>query len=532
MNHSALDKTTASKRITKWGLLILLLGLSILAAMVVIPQITLQTVDFSTPVNGLYVNNIIPRLTTFNHWASAWSLIELLRGLAMVALGGLLIKLYLSEGQPYIVERPRYLGIVFLLLMFFVGLVWLIVPQSRFLYLLPTATLSIMLTVLVGPYFSMLMTLLMGLTIGYMAHNSLELAVYVIIGGLMGALSLKGQMAHINRLLRAGIYVALANISVVLVFHFSTQDVASDMIGLMVIGVVNGILAASLTLTGFFLLGNLLGVTTSLRLLDLAQVIHPLLEDLLKRAPGTYGHTLKVSHLAEQAAERIGANALLTRVGSYYHDIGKMAQPYYFVENQLDGYNGHDELSPRESAQIIIDHVAEGVKLAKKHRLPNEVQAFITEHHGTTLVKYFYHQACEQTDGPAEVDEAKFRYPGPKPQRKETAIVMLADSCESAAQAKEPATPEEFDELVRQIINDKMDDGQLNDCDLTIHELDLIRQTFVDIFQGTLHHRIEYPAETTDKDTRHNTAWFLDEKTDSQEKSSVETNTPQEKDDH
>lgn len=188
------------------------------------------------------------------------------------------------------------------------------------------------------------------------------------------------------------------------------------------------------------------------------------------------------------------ADARLTQVGAYYHDIGKTVHPQYFVENQADDHNEHDNLLPQESAKIIIDHVEEGLKLAKKHHLPADIQSFIAEHHGTSLVKYFYHQACEQADKPEDVDETAFRYPGPKPQRKETGILMLADSCESAARARQPATPEAFDQLVREIINGRIVDDQLSDCDLTTHDIDEIRRTFIDIFQGTLHHRIEYPA--------------------------------------
>jgi len=204
-----------------------------------------------------------------------------------------------------------------------------------------------------------------------------------------------------------------------------------------------------------------------------------------------------VSNLAEQAAERIGADALLTRVGAYYHDVGKMVRPYFFVENQVDGVNFQDRLDPRISVQIIIRHVQDGLDLARKYRLPRDVRAFIPEHQGTGIIKFFYHQALERAEDPSQVDEADFRYPGPKPQRKETAIVMLADSCEAAVRAAHPASGEEIGKVVRRIINEKLTSGELDECDLTARDLDQIRGAFVEMLQGVFHPRIKYPEEVS-----------------------------------
>jgi hypothetical protein len=263
----------------------------------------------------------------------------------------------------------------------------------------------------------------------------------------------------------------------------------------LAIGVANGVLSASLALIGLFLINNLLGITSSLQLLDLSQPTQPLLRQLLLRAPGTYHHSLMVSNLAEQAAECIGADPLLTRVGAYYHDVGKMMQPEFFAENQQPGTNGHDRLDPWISAEIIVGHVEEGLDLAQKYRLPREVRAFIAEHHGTTLVRSFYDQALRQSGDPTGVDEADFRYPGPKPGSKETAIVMLADCCEAAVRAERPATAEQVDQLVRCIIMDKVSTGQFDACDLTLHDLDQIRDTFCETLQSAFHARILYPEE-------------------------------------
>jgi putative nucleotidyltransferase with HDIG domain len=243
----------------------------------------------------------------------------------------------------------------------------------------------------------------------------------------------------------------------------------------------------------------LMGITTSLQLQDLARPTQPLLRQLLLRAPGTYHHSLIVSNLAEQAAERVGADALLARVGAYYHDIGKAVRPYFFVENQLEGVNVQDRLDPRISAQIIISHVQDGIDLARKHRLPRDVRVFIPEHQGTGLIKYFYHQALEQGGDPDEVNEADFRYPGPKPQSKETGIVMLADSSEAAVRAERPTSVDEIDRIVRRIIADKLTSGELDECDLTMRDLDRCRAAFVEILQGIFHPRTKYPGQTVEE---------------------------------
>jgi len=206
-----------------------------------------------------------------------------------------------------------------------------------------------------------------------------------------------------------------------------------------------------------------------------------------------------VSNLAEQAAERIGANTLLTRVGAYYHDVGKMVRPYFFVENQMQGGNVQDRLDPYTSAQIIISHVKDGLDLAKKYRLPRDVRVFINEHHGTGVTKYFYRKAVDETATPSEVDMVDYRYPGPKPQSKETAIVMLADACEAAVRASNPGSIEEIEGIVRGIILDQLSSGELDECDLTMRDLGQIRSAFVEMLQGVFHPRIKYPESVGDK---------------------------------
>jgi cyclic-di-AMP phosphodiesterase PgpH len=250
---------------------------------------------------------------------------------------------------------------------------------------------------------------------------------------------------------------------------------------------------------GFFILGSLFGITTTIQLMELARPTHPLLRQLQMRAPGTYHHSLIISNLAEQAAQRINSDALLVRVGAYYHDVGKSVRPYFFVENQVSGINVHERLDPRTSAQIVIAHVNDGLELAKKYRLPQSLQNFITQHHGNRLASFFYQEAL-QSSGGEPVDEADFRYPGPKPQSRETAILMLADSVEAAARAAQPHSIEDIDQVVRKIINDRMVQGDLDECDLTLRDLNQISDVFINILQGVYHPRLQYPEEIRPKE--------------------------------
>ena len=235
------------------------------------------------------------------------------------------------------------------------------------------------------------------------------------------------------------------------------------------------------------------GITTDQTLLEWADPNAALLRRLSLEAPGTYAHTINVANLAELAANGIGAHGLLCRVGLYYHDVGKVLKPHYFVENQHEGRNPHDKLKPEASAAILIEHVVEGLKLGKEAKLPEAIQRFISEHHGTQLIAFFYHRAQEEL-GEDDVDEAGYRYPGPKPQSKETAIAMMADSIESATRVLQEPTPERVRDLVDGIIEGKLQDGQLDESPLTMREITILKDTFVKVLSGIYHHRIDYPT--------------------------------------
>jgi len=424
---------------------------------------------------------------------------EIVSTVIFVLLIAIVLELYLFRfRQEYWVRWRRMLLLFLLLVLFILAAKLMVSDQATLSYLLPTAALSMLLTVLLGPQLAITVTVLFSMVVGFMAGGSLELTVYALAGGLIASLSLC-RVESLGAFLWAGVYVALANLAVILAFHLPSQDYTTvQLLTIAGFSLVNGGLSASLTLAGFYLLGTLFDITTSLQLMELARPTHPLLRELLLKAPGTYHHSILVSNLAEEAAGRIGADPLLARVGAYYHDVGKIVRPYFFVDNQVEGINVHERLDPRTSAQIVISHVKDGLDLAKKYRLPSKVRDFIPQHQGTGLATYFY---CKAREGEGDtVNEENFRYPGPKPQTKETAIVMLADSCEAVVRAERPASVEEIEAVVRKVISGKMLDGQLDECDLTLRDLDGIRDAFVSILQGVFHPRIKYPEEAGKND--------------------------------
>jgi hypothetical protein len=241
-------------------------------------------------------------------------------------------------------------------------------------------------------------------------------------------------------------------------------------------------------------------VATDLVFLELSDFNHPLLRELSQKAPGTFHHSIVVGNLSEAAAEEIGANHILTRVGCYYHDIGKMVSPGYFVENQMDG-NKHEELNPSLSAKMIIAHVRNGIKLAEKYHLPKEIIDFIPMHHGTNLISYFYEKARTEEGEMDTTHDFIYRYPGPKPQTKETGIVMLADAAEAATRAVEDPTPAKFETQIDEIIKARFLEGELDECNLTLRDLIKIKQSFLKSVVGIHHHRIKYP-ETADEEEK------------------------------
>ena len=406
----------------------------------------------------------------------------------------LALYVYLARFRPDVLWDGRQLFLLVLLTSFFVVGAGMMVPGGVVLcYLVPAPALTMLVAATLGPNVGVASAIFLGSIVGVMAEGSLEMATYVTLGGLIATLTME-RVERIGSLFRAGLFAALMHVAIILIFRFPRDATQIGVLLLPVLtGVVNGAISASLALGTLFLIGPLFDITTTMRLVELSRPDHPLLQRLLREAPATYHHSLMVANLAEQAAERIGADPLLARVGAYYHDAGKIARPYFFTENQAEGVNPHDRLDPHTSAEIIIDHVNDGLALARRYRLPRRVRAFIPEHHGTNRASFLYSKAVQLAGDDVLVDESDFRYPGPKPQSKETALVMLADGSEAAVRSARPATAEEVAEIVSRIVSGRADDGQLSECDLTLRDLEIIREVFTSSLKGVYHPRVKYP---------------------------------------
>jgi putative nucleotidyltransferase with HDIG domain len=411
-------------------------------------------------------------------------------------LAAALLSLLIVRLQPALLARSRTSIVVFILCAVFVAASKLMLPvtDSVIPYFYPLPALSMTLTVLFGPALGLAFGMTVGLIAAFAAGGSLELTVYLLVGTLIGALAL-GQAERLKAFLRSGLAVALTNATVIVLFGLlgPEQDMLKVTINALV-GIVSGGMSASLTLAAFFGLSGLLDLATPFQLMELSRPTHPLFRQLLLKAPGTYHHTLLVSNMAEEAAERIGADGLLARVGAYYHDIGKTVRPYFFTENRVGDVNPHERLDPYTSAQIIISHVHDGLELAEKYHLPSTIRAFIPEHQGTGLTLAFYRLAVKDAgDNGNNVSKDAFRYPGPRPQSRETAIVMLADSCEARIRSMRPNSTEEIARIIHETIKAKMDEGQLDESDLTLRDLEEIREAFLNVLQGVFHPRVKYP---------------------------------------
>jgi putative nucleotidyltransferase with HDIG domain len=415
---------------------------------------------------------------------------------ALAIVVTILLELLIFRFQPSLWTSGRASIITFLLIAIFVAMGKLMLPLTETVvpYLYPLPALSMVLSILFGPALGMAVGVMVALLGGYMSGGSIEITVYLLTGTLMGALSL-GQAERIKTFLRSGLLVALTNAAVILLFGMPAPEL--DMVRVSInalVGIVSGGLATSLALAAFFVLSSILDLITPFQLMELSRPTHPLFRRLLLKAPGTYHHSLLVANLAEEAAERIGANGLLARVGTYYHDIGKTVRPFFFTENRVGTINPHERLDPYTSAQIIISHVSDGLELAKKYRLPAAISAFIPEHHGTGMTLAFYRMAVKAAgeDGD-DVRKEEFAYPGPKPQSRETAITMLADSCEARVRSAEPSSVQEIERIVADTVKARLDDGQLDESDLTLRDLKEVQVAFVSVLKGVFHPRVKYP---------------------------------------
>ncbi|HEX6288629.1 MAG TPA: HDIG domain-containing protein [Herpetosiphonaceae bacterium] len=373
-------------------------------------------------------------------------------------------------------------------------------------YAFPLATLAVLLTVLFNGSLGLLSALTVAPLIGMQTEQSIGLTLTLMLGSAAGVFVAQRAVRSVS-FVWVGLSVAFVTMLSAGVFWLGPLSDWPGALDIAFFSLLNGAQSVIIVLGTYHILGRLANVVTPLQLMELAHPNHPLLHRLMREAPGTYHHSIVVSNLAEVAAENIGADPLLARVGAYYHDVGKILRPYFFTDNQHERSNVHDVLDPKTSATIIIDHVREGARLAREHGLPQQVVDFIPQHHGTNLVSYFYQRALQE-DGDTNIEE--FRYPGPKPQTREAGIMMLADGVEATVRARaqsgklRPARPNDEDErgqrgmqsiaeVVEQIVSERLRSGQLDECPLTLRDIAVIKESFINTLQGIYHPRVDYP---------------------------------------
>jgi hypothetical protein len=401
--------------------------------------------------------------------------------------------------------QDRYLMLMLIVVLFPMLVARVALPNDDLQYMLPIAAASMLLALLVGLQFAAVFSGLLAILVSLVANLDLGIFTIYLAAGLVGAL-LVWRADRTITFVGAGAGVTLVSFALAVFFSARQDDLTGvRTVTLLAESAVAGTLSASITFLSFGVLGSMFGIVTHLQLQELAHPRQPLLGDLAREAPGTYHHSIVVSNLAESAADSVKADPLFTRVAVLYHDIGKLKNPLYFAENQAGGINIHDGLDPIVSSRIIIDHVRDGVEMAKKGRLPQRIIDVIAQHHGTTRTEYFYRKAL---DADPMIAPELFSYPGPKPQTKEAAIIMLADSVEASTRAAaqggilfggntEADKTVQLRGMVHQIIQEKIDAGQLDECDLTYRDIHRIEDAFVPILEGMYHPRVVYPSRQT-----------------------------------
>lgn len=404
---------------------------------------------------------------------------------------------YMRRYQPRIVRNYARTMAIGLLLIAMMIVAHLASSGTRPLYIFgvaPAIVTAMTLAIAYEPRFALGVSLVLAVLTTLALNQSLEF-VLILIAGCSAACAFTGTVRTRSRLIEIGFASALAMFAVAMFSGVWAMRGAAPFTAVLSDAVYAAVAGLG---SGFVVLGilpfieRIFRITTGMTLLELSDASHPLQRKMATETLGTYSHVLQVAALSEAAAEAIGADSLLARVGALYHDIGKTRRPHYFCENQ-HGDNAHLSLSPSVSFMIILEHLKDGIELARQHNLPTSIFPFIQQHHGTTLVEYFYHEACKQQRPNERIEEESFRYPGPKPKSREIAIVMLADACESASRAMPEATPESIAKLVHSLILKRLLDGQLSDCDLTLRELHIVEKSLVRTLQSIYHLRVAYP---------------------------------------
>jgi cyclic-di-AMP phosphodiesterase PgpH len=359
-------------------------------------------------------------------------------------------------------------------------------------YLTPLAGLSIIGTMLLGPRLMFLMVVITAINVGIMSGNDFLLTAALLLGSGFAIYTVV-RVGSRQQLLRAGLFIAMVMGVVTFAVNLIGGGSPSDALPQGVLGLANGLLSLMLAMVLLPLLEDAFNILTPMKLLELSDPGSELLQKLLRKAPGTFSHSMQVGNLAENAAERVGADPLLARVGAYYHDIGKMEHPTYFIENQIAQVNPHSTLSPTLSAKVVKRHVKDGLEIGRAWGLPQEILDIIAQHHGSTRIEYFYRKALSEALDGAEVNEMDFRYSSGLPRSKEAGIMMLADSIEATVKSLPKPTPKRIEDVVADTIRRKIEDGQFDECELTMHDVHEAGEAIREALIGFLGPRIEYP---------------------------------------
>jgi len=395
--------------------------------------------------------------------------------------------LYLTQKLPHLLKGDRLLLLALIVL---AADVICRVSTNINSFLAPVASASILVAILLDSQLAILVTILLSAQIGIFTGD-LPTTIVPLLTGTIAAL-VTSRVNRWSELIGGGFIVIVTNVFSVLIFCLLTNMDLLSMLQSLLYGASNGFLSVVIAVGSFPFLESAFNITTHIKLLEISNPNEPLLKKLLVEAPGTYHHSVVVGNLAESAAQSVGADPLLARVGAYYHDVGKIKRPYFFVENQLGKENPHDRLSPNLSTLIIVSHVKDGIDMARAQKIPQPIVDIIAQHHGNSIVQYFFHQALQNAKDSVSSDD--FRYSAGKPTSREAAIVMLADCVEAAARTLAKPTPNKLEVLVRQIVKDALDDAQLDECDLSFRNLNDLTSAFVRTLSGMYHNRIEYPS--------------------------------------
>ncbi|KAF0152973.1 MAG: metal dependent phosphohydrolase [Ignavibacteria bacterium] len=404
--------------------------------------------------------------------------------------------IYIYLFRPKILNDNLSIGLISVVILFISFLTYLVYSISvssplEYLILVPVA--SMLLSIIFDSRVGFYSTIVISLIVGALRGNDYVFAVTNIVAGSLAAYTVR-DIKNRAQIYRSFLYILLGYFLSILAFGLERFESVDEILAGFTFAAFNALVSPVLTYGLIVFVEKIFNLTTDLTFLELTDLNRPLLKELAKNAPGTFSHSISMGTLAETTAEAVGANAILARVGAYYHDIGKILNPDSFVENQIDSNSVHENLAPERSKELIKEHVKNGIALAEKHKLPKEVIDFIPMHHGNMVITYFYEKAKELY-GEENVKLDEFRYDGPKPNTKETAIVMLADACESTVRSLQEADPQVIENVINNLINSRIEDGQLDEAPLTFNDINKIKESFLNILMGHHHRRIRYPNQ-------------------------------------